>query len=175
MGNTITLTCARGSCGKIYTRALNEHTRSVRLGRKEYCGRSCAVSAYNKGNVHNLRKGGSAPDAKSPFRWFMRVIRDRRGKKGETDIDLEFLKNLWEEQCGVCPLTGWCMYLPISTRGWPEGSKSRRASLDRIDSSKGYTKDNVRYICVMANYAKNVYTDQDVIEFCDAVHYYNKQ
>ena len=43
------------------------------------------------------------------------------------------------------------------------------ASLDRIDSEKGYVKENVRFVAVIANFSKNKFSDEDVIDFCEAV------
>lgn len=39
-------------------------------------------------------------------------------------------------------------------------------SLDRIDSSNGYTLGNIRICWLIENYCKNSFTDDDVIEFC---------
>ena len=79
------------------------------------------------------------------------------------------LKNIWEQQKGICPLTGWELKLPDTTDGWKNPPDIRRASLDRIDSSRPYEIGNIRFISVIANYAKNSFTDQEVIEFCKAV------
>ncbi|MEO1762237.1 MAG: hypothetical protein AAFR83_09750, partial [Cyanobacteria bacterium J06629_18] len=47
-----------------------------------------------------------------------------------------------------------------------------RASVDRIDSSIGYIRGNIEFVAVIANFAKNVFTKQDVIEFCHDVYKY---
>lgn len=39
-------------------------------------------------------------------------------------------------------------------------------SLDRIDSSKGYEIGNVRIVWLIENYAKNTFTEEQLIEFC---------
>ena len=44
-------------------------------------------------------------------------------------------------------------------------NKNYQASIDRIDSSKGYVKGNVRYISVSANWLKNDLDDNHVMEF----------
>lgn len=49
------------------------------------------------------------------------------------------------------------------------GDKQLAASLDRIDSSKGYTKDNVRVISYKANRMKNNATEQELISFAKGV------
>jgi len=42
-------------------------------------------------------------------------------------------------------------------------------SLDRVDSSKGYTKDNVQLVCRIYNTAKGNGTKEDVMKMVDAL------
>lgn len=44
-----------------------------------------------------------------------------------------------------------------------------QASIDRIDSSLGYVRGNIEFVCLMANMAKNVWTRKDVLDFCKRV------
>lgn len=98
-------------------------------------------------------------------------IYEKSKKKGSTNLSLDELKRIWEAQNGTCPLTDWKLILPIVTQhgDWENGRNSRNASLDRIDSSKGYVIGNVRYIALIANYARNNFSDNDVIGFANAV------
>lgn len=59
-----------------------------------------------------------------------------------------------------------CPYL-----GVPLESRHKRYgySLDRIDSSKGYTKDNIQVISRIANIMKNNATEQELISFAKGV------
>lgn len=41
-----------------------------------------------------------------------------------------------------------------------------RPSVDRLDNTKGYTLDNIRICWLIENYCKNIFTDEQVIEFC---------
>ena len=53
-----------------------------------------------------------------------------------------------------------------------EAAKSqnyRRASVDRKDSSKGYTPDNIQIVSMMVNTAKNNFAEADFLKFCHAV------
>lgn len=108
-------------------------------------------------------------DEFTPFRWFMARIRARK-RYGASDIDVGYLKWLWEQQRGLCPLTDWKLELPTSTTGFlqTQGNPAN-ASLDRIDSKIGYVKGNVRYIAHMANQAKQSWSDKEVVNFCMAV------
>jgi hypothetical protein len=69
------------------------------------------------------------------------------------DITLDWLVALYDDQKGLCALTS----LPLDTGNVrAAGGRDRRPfrpSLDRIDSTKGYTKDNVRLVCSCVNYA----------------------
>lgn len=77
--------------------------------------------------------------------------RDRNNKCG-CDLTIEYIKQIWDDQNGICPLTGWALILPQGTaKGW-ETSDPSNASLDRIDPSKGYVKGNVRFIAYMAKH-----------------------
>lgn len=168
----IKLTCP--VCEQGFERRRAEYNRSQKLGRPSYCSRKCGAYANkenlgeNLGNTEFLLKGGdNRSDEFTKFKWFMRCVRRRRK---EHNIDLPYLKQIWEEQKGVCPLTGWKLELPRHASDWKtKDNKIQRASLDRIDSNKGYVKGNVRFISVMANYCKNQFTDEDVILFCEAV------
>lgn len=97
----------------------------------------------------------------------MARVRYRR-RYGPSDITLKYLAWLWKRQGGRCPFTGWKLRLPASTRGWDE-KHPMNASLDRIDCSRGYVKGNVRFVAVMANLARQEFTDKDVRDFCLAV------
>lgn len=68
------------------------------------------------------------------------------------------------------------MILPIDNWRWPDDASlmPESVSLDRIDNTKGYTEDNIRFISVMANYARNRFTDSQVLSFAKAVASHNK-
>ncbi len=40
-----------------------------------------------------------------------------------------------------------------------------KPSIDRIDSSQGYTTDNVQIVCMVYNNAKNTFTDDEIRHF----------
>lgn len=143
---------------------------------RHFCSNKCMrdLGPLNpKGNSKNLKKGGRVPTEYSPFRYFANKAKIRNKDSGfeKQELSVEFLKQLWDQQEGICPLTGWKMILPPSTSYWSRGSATRRdiASLDRIDSNKPYCVGNVRFIAHIANMAKYIYTDQDVYVFCESV------
>jgi len=172
-------------CGKEFEKERKEYNRRIRLGvEKLYCSLSCSgingnrVSPRGFAIDRSLSGRGKvwAPDDLSPFRWYMRRCKNRVNKKGITDLTEIYLKDLWAQQATICPLTGWKLQLPRWTNGWSKDEPfcPSSASLDRIDNTLGYVKGNVRFIAVMANYARNIFTDEEVIKFGKAVAEYNK-
>lgn len=86
------------------------------------------------------------------------------------ELTLEDLRTQWIEQDGVCPYTGLKLVLPKNTAGFDDGNiHADRASLDRIDSSKGYVLGNVQFVSQMANFAKRDVSHDEMVRFCRAV------
>lgn len=80
------------------------------------------------------------------------------------DIDLEYLFYLWTAQNGKCALTGMQM-----TYKFYEGRVNSNLSIDRIDSTKGYSKDNVQLVCMAANQMKNDLSMEELTSLCSMI------
>lgn len=174
----IKIECANPNCKKIFKRYSGEYNRRVNLGKKQYCCMSCygKCAGYNafkdipeekrKELQRNIKRYcDNKRDENTPFRFFMKVIHNKNRAKKFGDVDIEHLKYIWRKQNGICPLTKCVLNLPIHVGLWGESSLYSRASLDRIDNNKGYCKGNVRFISVMANWAKNNKSDAALVEF----------
>jgi hypothetical protein len=87
----------------------------------------------------------------------------KRAKKDSLsfDIDNQYVTDLWEKQQGLCARTGVEM--------GRIGDKWLSPSLDRIDSTKGYDRDNVQWVCWRYNDAKSNMSDDGFISLCLAV------
>jgi len=160
-------------CGKRFLRCKGEVNRNARMGRRTYCSLKCV----GKGNNSHLDKyknkpfpegfRGSRIDKYSPFRWFLARCKQR---KKEVDITLQDLKEQWEVQKGICPYTGWKLKIMEDLNVNNQLPKTPdRASLDRIDSSKGYVKGNIQFVSMMAQFAKSNWPEEELIKFCEAV------
>lgn len=82
------------------------------------------------------------------------------------DLDREWL--LEKINNGVCEVTG----LPLSLDDGSNGTGTQRPwtpSLDRIDNSKGYTKDNTQLVCWAYNRAKGVDSHDAVVTLAEAI------
>ncbi len=165
-------------CGKKFKRDKNTVNYRKKLGMRIYCSLKC-VGKQNNSQLEKPPKGILPPnlvqyntfDTLSPFRMHMRGVRHRKRK--ECSITIEDLVEQWNKQAGVCPITGWTMDNTPRSRSINSSKLPfhiKRASLDRIDSSKGYTKDNIQFICLIAQYAKNQFKEKEVLEFCEATY-----
>lgn len=157
-------------CNKEITKPTGEVNRSLNKGRNFYCSKDCSKGIYTNNLGNFLGKGrpenliaDNRKDIFSPFRKHLNRVRARCIKKNrQSDLDLEYLSQIWETQKGVCPLTK--VELDNSSL-----INIYTASLDRINSNEWYVKGNVRFISLMANYAKHNFSDEQLIEFCKRV------
>ena len=103
----------------------------------------------------------------SPFVYFIAKSKseDRKRHYGIPTITKKYLKQLWDQQKGICPYTGIKMILPENSQKYYKTRSPKRASLDRIDSSKGYVEGNVEFVCLTINLAKNSFTREEMKEF----------
>jgi hypothetical protein len=69
---------------------------------------------------------------------------------------------LFKEQDYRCALTGW----PI---GWSEVGSVHTASIDRVDSDKGYVVGNVQLVHKDVNMAKQQFSQDYFVEMCKAI------
>jgi len=157
-------------CDKPFQKNAYEVKRQRKKGRDYfYCSRSCQIAHGNRlspRGASNLTPGRDK-DEFSPFRYFMKKSRNR---KHETNLDLAYLRDLWESQEGRCALSGIKMTLSSGTAEHDARTGDPwKPSLDRIDSAKGYIRGNVRFVVLIANLAKSRFTDEELIEFCRAV------
>lgn len=105
---------------------------------------------------------------------FLKLLREARvhskAKKLDYNLSLEFLERLWQDQRGCCALSG----LPLVHTHAHEVApfldrKIHNVSLDRIDSTKGYTTDNVQLAAMAVNRIKYNLPDPTFIYLCTRV------
>lgn len=79
----------------------------------------------------------------------------------ELSITKEYVSNLLKKQNFKCALSG----IPIKF-GRVHWSEENTASLDRIDSTKGYIEGNVQWVHKTINFMKMNFTQDEFIKFC---------
>lgn len=85
----------------------------------------------------------------------------KRGKQTETDIDIDYLYELFRTQEGKCRYSGAAM--AIATK------HLLTLSLDKIVPSKGYVRGNVQWVCWAINRAKGELKESDFLDMCRLV------
>lgn len=94
-----------------------------------------------------------------------------RNKNMAFDLDIDFIQNLWEDQKGLCALTGKKM----SLRGNKNSEETFNSfSIDRIDSTRGYTKDNVHLIRWGVNSIKNNMSMDKFFDLVSDIYLFNE-
>lgn len=149
-----------------------KETRYVKASQKKrngknYCSLSCyAKTTYddklsewinseeNKNHIKSM-----AGNKKDEYTGFRTLLSSCKKRNKDCDIDLPFLKSLWEKQKGKCAVTGVDLELKRSY------NKNYQASIDRIDSKKGYIKGNIRFTSVSVNWLKSNLDDNHLREF----------
>jgi len=80
------------------------------------------------------------------------------------NITTDFIVGLLRKQNCSCARTG--ISFVLNDTGRQVGARSPwSASIDQINPSEGYTKDNVQLVCLMYNMCKNTWTDKEVKYF----------
>ena len=89
----------------------------------------------------------------------------------DLDVDHDYLLGLWDDQGGLCNLSGLPMDMSydLSARKCTGPNRLFYPSLDRIDSDLGYVPGNVQWVCMGINYLKNSCTDEQALEFLTAL------
>jgi len=163
-------------CGKTFTMLLKEYNRQTKRGRSNfYCSLNCSGADSKALKImmslpqhpkvlERQRRGMKWGDEFSDYKEYIRKAKRRQKKFGfDVDIDVKYLKELFESQNGKCAVTG------VELIHGSNINKNFMASVDRIDSSLGYIRGNVRFVSLTVNYAKNDQTEECLQEFIDII------
>ena len=93
------------------------------------------------------------------------LINRRTGTHEKCDVDVKYLLHLWQEQKGVCALSG----IAMTHTSRPADDRRHNVSLDRIDSSKNYLRANVQLVTQTANIMKHSMTQGSFLDMCSAI------
>lgn len=171
--NMIKVKCCE--CGCEFEKSLSEYTRSTQLNRPHFCNRTCSTRYRNKHLPKDIYRkkcykiknhADNRRDEYSPFRAYLGKYRFSNIRH-KNELGVEYLKNLWESQKGICPYTGLKMLLPQTSAD--KISSPKKASLDRIDSTKEYVMGNVEFVCMAINLAKNKFSKEDTLAFMNEI------
>lgn len=142
----------RCECGNITT-VQGVHLRSGHT-------KSCGCSWYQFGEKHKSWKGYKEISSK----FFKSIQYNAKMRQLPFEISIVQLWELFLKQKRKCALSG----LPIEFEA-NHGRIKGTASLDRIDSTKGYTNDNVQWVHSTINSMKWDMPQEEFIHMCDVV------
>lgn len=103
---------------------------------------------------------------------YINYVQRRAKKRGqEFTVTKKELIEIYNNQKGKCAISG--LEIPLIKK-FKQKDGPQLASLDRKDSSKGYTKENCQWLHWRVNVAKNNMSDNELIDLCEVV-YKNKR
>ena len=179
MHNRKLITFICDNCGCEAQKPLSEYNRNKKLGRHNFCCRNCSfefgkrilekkpLTEKQKLNQQRIKEYCyNRNDEFTPYRY---SLRNAKKRFKEFNLTLEDLRDVWIAQNGICPYTGLKLQLPT----WKKCDNIwYRASLDRIDSSKGYVVGNVQFISTPINFMKSTMSDLETKQYLKLISAY---
>jgi hypothetical protein len=146
-------------------------THHQAIQRNSVC-KSCRTTIANK-SLNRNQKRENNPAWKGyneiPYGWFSNYFERKSKRKQKTgDINIKQVYDLWINQNKKCALSG------ISI-GFYDDGHNHTCSIDRIDSSKDYTIDNIQLVHKDINIMKNKYNQDYFISICQKIVNHNNQ
>jgi len=138
-------------CGKKY----ESFTQSLTSGNTKSCG--CRNERIGKNHPHYRGYEDLSWD------YWCKLQNGANRRNIRFEIFIEDAWNLFVDQGKKCKLTGWDIEL------FSESKRKNTASLDRIDSSKHYTLDNVQWVHKDINKMKQHYSEEYFTKACKAI------
>ena len=135
---------------------------------QDYLRKNYAIQSFNLGKTCKKcsnRKTDNCHRGYTGFvrtSWFTKFSTHAEIRKLEFSITIEDVNQLYLAQNKKCGLSG----LDI---GWAEVGQSHTASIDRIDSTKGYTLENIQLVHKDINMMKQQYDNDYFIKMCALV------
>lgn len=120
---------------------------------------SCGCLKMRQGKDHPLWRGHGGISK----RYWSRTKRNAANRNIEFAITIEEMWQQWLMQEGKCKLTGEQLLLHTCK------GNNTTASLDRIDSSRGYTKNNIQWVHKDIQKMKTDFNNEFFIKMCHKV------
>ncbi len=129
--------------------------------------KSCRSTIANKSSKRNSKKEKNSQwkgYEEIPYGWFSKYFERKKGNKKQRtgDITIQDVHALWIFQDKKCALSGILI-------GFYDDGKGHTCSIDRIDSLKEYTLDNIQLVHKDINIMKNKFDNQYFIKICKLI------
>lgn len=140
---------------------------------RQSCCKSCsqrnAVYANpGRGNFLGKEHEGIGNFTKTAYSYFKRNAK-RRNISWSDELTIEYLYDLLLKQNKKCALTGVHIDLTESRKSSNVNFELMTASIDRIDSKKGYEPNNIQWVHKDINRMKWAFPQNQFIEMCQLV------
>ena len=101
--------------------------------------------------------------------YYNTVVKNAKQRGLVFKLTMQQIWDLYIKQDKKCALTGEIIIFPSKF-----SAHDGTASLDRRDSSKGYTLDNVQWVHKVVNFMKQQFSEKEFIEWCNKISKYNE-
>ena len=128
---------------------------------QKFCNNQTCGVAWRAKNVYRYKYTYSYRN--KSIENFLKTLLSKKIKNRQI-LKIEDLTSLWESQKGICAISG----LPMTGIAG-QGVVDTNVSIDRIDSSKEYSLDNIQLVCRMVNHMKSNRTDKELYDWCKAI------
>lgn len=119
-------------------------------------------NAYYHANKERCKAINRRVHERYPFHALLRTAKSRATEKFlQFDLTWEWAKDVWTGKCAITDL-------PF-VKGDGAGPSPYSPSIDRVLASKGYTKDNSRFVLMAVNGLKGRGTDADMYAIARAI------
>ncbi len=146
----------RCDCGTV------KSIRKFCLTAKDRHTRSCGCLAKEVKRYHNWKGCGDISG-----QHMLVFKKNAKNRNIPFEVTKEYLWSLYIEQNKICALTGTPIDFGKSNRD------GRTASLDRIDSTKGYIEGNVQWVHKTVNVMKSYMSEDVFLDWCKKIVVHN--
>lgn len=137
-------------------------------GLNYYCKSCCRGISQDYRNSNSDKTNMSATKSRRNLDWNVRLFRGTRStahaRNLEHTITAEDILEIWQQQNGECYWLGVKL-----SEDYIASRHPLSPSLDRLDNSKGYIKDNVVITSTFANLGRSNTTVEDFSEFLNLI------
>lgn len=112
-----------------------------------------------------VRKSGPNPPNTVPLYYWSRTLRNAENRNLLFEISIQDAQQQYDLQNGKCALSGENITFSSHSRN----KISSTASLDRIDSSKGYISANIQWLHKSVNKMKRNFEEDYFLSICDMI------
>lgn len=156
MKKTKPVHCAH--CDTIFTKSIISIENDRKLSRQHFCSLSC-VNDYNIVLVESIEKELKA------YKYILStVITNPEKISSSNDIDILYLKTIWDNQGGKCVYSNALLVLPSEVINKETEDVLYIAVINKIDPLMGYVKGNIQFISIVMSYIKRDLSHDKTLE-----------